>query len=203
MRGKEGIVAKAIFPKEPRYENAAPVAIYVAGGVKEGFLGFYSADWDPHGMIWITFIFPGGNQSIILPTKEEINVRSGGEYDYRGDACFEALYAVIKFAKGEIANTAGKKITDYVSYDVLKNNIGLYGSSYGGITAALTLAKYGDVVNYLVFYESPPLNLLTTTDWAGSAAMSMRLTQMAKESKLRCSLLQRNHMLNRLFNATL
>ena len=74
------------------------------------------------------------------------------------------MYAVIRFAKGEITNTAGKKITDYVDYDVLLNNVGLYGSSYGGVTAALTLAKYGDVANYLVFYESPALNLLTTTD---------------------------------------
>jgi len=82
--GSEGIATKVIFPKEPRYENAAPVAIYVAGGVKEGFLGFYSADWDPHGMIWITFIFPGGSQDIILPTGEELSIKSGGEYDYRG-----------------------------------------------------------------------------------------------------------------------
>ena len=162
--GDKGIAVKVVYPKTPRYENAAPVAVFVAGGTKEGFLGFYEPNWDPHGVVWLTFIFPGGEQQVMLPNGETLEVESGGEYDYRGDVCFEALNCVIRFAKGEISNTVGKKIGDYASYEVLSDDVGIYGSSYGGITAALTLAKYGRIVDYLIFYESPPHNMLITTD---------------------------------------
>ncbi len=165
--GDEGVVVRAVFPKEPRYPGGAPIAIYVCGGVKPGFLGFYDPDWDPKGMIWLNFIFPGGSQEVRVSASQVLSVKSGGEYDYRGDACLDALRAVIRFAQGEIRNGAGKLISDYADYPVLTDNIGLYGSSYGGVTAALTLARYGSElhgVKYIVFYESPPTSFLATTD---------------------------------------
>ena len=165
--GEMGIAVKVLYPKEPRYPEGAPIAIFVPGGVKPGFLGFYPPTWNPHGMIWITLIFPGGWMRCKLPGLGETIIRSGGTYDYRGEACLEALKSVILFAEGKLRNTAGKLISDYVDYPILHENIGLYGSSYGGVTAALTLAKYGEelsAVKYIVFYESPPTSFLATTD---------------------------------------
>ena len=165
--GKEGIVVRLVYPKEPRYPEGAPVVVYVCGGIKPGFLGFYDPKWDPHGVIWINFIFPGGVGTIRLPTGETRHVKSGGTYDFRGFACLEALYSVLQFAQGKLANGVGKRITDYVSYKVLTDNVGMYGSSYGGVTAALVFARYSsglEGVKYIVFYESPATNFLATTD---------------------------------------
>ncbi|RLF12915.1 MAG: hypothetical protein DRJ62_01390 [Thermoprotei archaeon] len=165
--GEKGVVVKMIYPKEPRYPEGAPIAIYVQGGVKPGHLGFQTPDWDPHGMIWIFFIYPGGSQEINMPGIGSTLLSSGGVYDYRGDACYEALYAVIQFAEGKLANTAGKTISDYLPYRPLTDNIGLYGSSYGGAMAALLFAKYAsglEGVKYVVFYESPPIDFLVTGD---------------------------------------
>ena len=165
--GSEGIVVRLVCPKEPRYSEGAPVVVYVSGGIKPGFLGFYDPKWDPHGVIWINFIFPGGTETIRLPIGETRQVRSGGIYDYRGFACLEALYYVLQFAQGKLANGVGKRIMDYVNYKVLTDNVGMYGSSYGGVTAALVFARYNsglEGVKYIVFYESPATNFLATTD---------------------------------------
>ena len=165
--GEEGVVVRMVYPKEPRYPGGAPVVVYVSGGIKPGFLGFYDPKWDPHGVIWINFIFPGGSETIRLPTGETRQVKSGGTYDYRGFACLEALYAVLQFAQGKLSNGVGKKIMNYVDYKVLTDNVGMYGSSYGGVTAALVFAKYNsglEGVKYIVFYESPATNFLAVTD---------------------------------------
>ena len=83
---------------------------------------------------------------------------SGGTFDFRGRKCVDALYSIVQFASGKLANGAGKKISDYVSYKVLTDNIGLYGSSNGGNIAGLLFAFYSsglENVKYIVFYESP------------------------------------------------
>ena len=165
--GSKGVATLMLYPKEPRYGSAAPVVVYVHGGPYAGFFPFLDYDWDPHGIIWIYFIFPGGNTTFKTPSGEKLYLESGGIYDYRGDACYEALYSVLRFAQGKLASGSGKTIGDYVDYQVLTDNVGMYGSSYGGVMAAMVFARYSsglENVKYIVFYESPATNFLTTTD---------------------------------------
>ena len=165
--GSKGVATLMLYPKKPRYGSAAPVAVYVQGGPYSGFFPFLEEDWDPHGIIWIYFIFPGGNTTLKLPDGRKMSFSSGGVYDYRGSACYEALYSVLLFAQGKLASGSGKKISDYVDYKVLTDNVGMYGSSYGGVMAAMVFYKYKkglEGVKYIVFYESPATNFLTTTD---------------------------------------
>ncbi|RLE82479.1 MAG: hypothetical protein DRJ52_02140 [Thermoprotei archaeon] len=165
--GSKGVATMMLYPKQPRYGSAAPVAVYVQGGPYPGFFPFLREDWDPFGVIWIYFIFPGGKTTLKLPNGQKMEFESGGTYDYRGSACYEALYAVLQFAQGKLASGSGKKIGDYVDYQVLIDNVGMYGSSYGGVMAAMIFYKYKsglENVKYIVFYESPATNFLTTTD---------------------------------------
>lgn len=111
--------------------------MYVPGGIHGGYFSILSQDYDPQGLIWLEFLFPGGSHE---------GFSSGGNYDYRGEACLAALYAVLQFAQGKLTNAAGKYIRDYVDYEVLTNDVGLYGSSYGGVISALVFAKYSSVL---------------------------------------------------------
>ncbi|RLF10394.1 MAG: hypothetical protein DRJ98_06225, partial [Thermoprotei archaeon] len=156
--GETGIAVRMIYPHEPRYSEGAPVVVYVPGGIHGGYFSILSQDYDPQGLIWLEFLFPGGSHE---------GFSSGGNYDYRGEACLAALYAVLQFAQGKLTNAAGKYIRDYVDYEVLTNDVGLYGSSYGGVISALVFAKYSsglEGVKYIVFYESPPCCYFATTD---------------------------------------
>ncbi|RLE69396.1 MAG: hypothetical protein DRJ43_04025, partial [Thermoprotei archaeon] len=165
--GDEGIATMVLYPKEPRYGSSAPVVVYVQGGPYPGFFPFLKEDWDPLGIVWVYFIFPGGSTKIKLPPGVEMEFRSGGEYDYRGSKCYEALYAVLQFAQGKLVSGSGKKIGDFVDYQILYDNVGMYGSSYGGVMAAMVFYRYSsglEGVRYIVFYESPATNYLTTTD---------------------------------------
>ena len=67
-------------------------------------------------------------------------------------------YSVLMYVQGKLANTAGKKITDYASYPLLVNVVGLIGNSNGGNVVGQVLAKYSlglEGVKYIIFYESP------------------------------------------------
>jgi len=165
--GSEGVATLVLYPKQPRYDDGAPVVVYVQGGPYSGFFPLIDPDWNPAGIVWVYFLFPGGSTEFKLPSGEKRKFSSGGSYDYRGPACYAALYAVLRFAQGELAAGCGKRIGDFADYEVLTDNVGMYGSSYGGVMAAMVFHKYPEGlegVKYVVFYESPAANFLTTTD---------------------------------------
>ena len=137
------------YPREPRYSDGAPIVVSVQGGHTPGNLMPPSPDADLYGVVWVKFLFPGGKYE---------NYVSGGEFDYNGPCCREALYSVLMYVQGKLANKAGKKITDYASYPLLLDEIGLIGNSNGGNVVGQTLAKYSsglEGVKYIIFYESP------------------------------------------------
>jgi len=145
----QGVAVLMAYPREPRFREGAPVVICVPGGREAGTLPRLSERFDPHGVIWLYFLLPGG---------EAGEIRSGGEFDYRGRASVEALYAVAQFAEGRLRNTAGKLISDYVGYNVLVDEVGLYARSNGGNLAGLLFASHStglEGIKYIVFYESP------------------------------------------------
>ena len=145
----KGIATLVIYPKQPRYKEGAPVVVTSQGGHTPGSIKLPDPNFDPYGVVWIEFLFPGGRSG---------KFESGGFFDYGGRSCIEALYSVLQYAQGEIANTAGKKITDYANYPILMDNIGIIGNSNGGNIAGVTLARYGKElkgVKYVIFYETP------------------------------------------------
>ncbi|HDM91984.1 MAG TPA: hypothetical protein ENG69_01155, partial [Candidatus Korarchaeota archaeon] len=147
--GDEGIATMLIYPKQPRYPEGAPVVVNVQGIITPVSSIMRPPNFDTHGVIWIYFVYPGGRSE---------GYASGGSYDYGGPACVEALYCVMQFAQGRLANGVGKKITDYVGYNVLTDNVGIYASSSGGNVVGMLLARHGsglEGLKYVVFYETP------------------------------------------------
>jgi len=144
-----GIATLVAYPKTPRYNEGAPIVVSVQGGHTPGNLMPPSPDADLYGIVWVNFLFPGGVYE---------GYKSGGVFDYNGPCCREALYSVLMYVQGKLANTAGKKITDYASYPLLINEVGLIGNSNGGNVVGQVLAKYSsglEGVKYIIFYESP------------------------------------------------
>lgn len=143
--GHQGVAAEVLFPSRPRYQQGAPVVVQVAGGVLAGgargvpeFVG--------NGFIQIHFAFPGGGNGA---------ERSGGTYDFRGPACVRALADVIRFATGRLPDDTGRRITEWAgSLKVLTNNCGIVGSSHGGNTCGLVMAKDGHDLPGLAWYAS-------------------------------------------------
>ena len=147
--GEKGLATMVIYPKQPRYEEGAPVVVTSQGGHTPGKIQPPPPDFDPHGIVWIEFLFPGGRME---------GFESGGVFDYGGRACIEALYTVLQYAQGRISNTAGKRISDYVNYPILTDNVGVIGNSNGGNIAGQVFARYREGlegVNYVIFYETP------------------------------------------------
>ena len=147
--GEIGIATMLVYPKQPRYAEGAPIAISVQGIISPQSTALRAPSFDTHGMIWIYFVYPGGRSE---------GYESGGTYDYGGSACVEALYTVIQFAEGKIVNGVGKRITDYVEYNILTDNIGIYACSSGGNVVGMLLARYSsglEGLKYVVFYETP------------------------------------------------
>lgn len=147
--GEKGLATMVIYPKQPRYKDGAPVVVTSQGGHTPGTLHPPTLDFDPQGVVWIEFLFPGGRFE---------KFESGGVFDYGGRACAEALYSVLQFAQGKIENTVGKKIFDYVDYPILTDNVGVIGNSNGGNIAGQTFARYSsglEGVKYIIFYETP------------------------------------------------
>ena len=147
--GDRGIATLVAYPKEPRYNEGAPIVVSVQGGHTPGNLMPPSPGADLYGIVWVNFLFPGGRYE---------DYTSGGTFDYNGPCCHEALYSVLMYVQGKLTNTAGKKITDYVSYPLLLDEVGLIGNSNGGNMVGQVLAKYSsglEGVKYVIFYESP------------------------------------------------
>jgi hypothetical protein len=143
--GERGLAVGVLPPLRPRFTSGAPVVIHVPGGVATG-----GTEGRPEyvglGFVEIRFAFPGGGRG---------EGSSGGTYDYRGPNCIRALADVIRFATGRLADQQGRKIHELIPRTtVLKQNVGIVGSSHGGNACGLVMATHGEELPDLTFYAS-------------------------------------------------
>jgi len=150
------IAVKLTFPEEPRYEEGAPVLVYVTTFFTPSNPDF-SASIDTvseYGFVHVAYLWPG----ISDPAE---GVKSEGEYDYGGENSIEALRDVIKFASGEKTNIYGKYISELSPVSIIDGNVGLYAFSHPGIAATNVLAYYPELdVQYFVGRENPTTDVL-------------------------------------------
>ncbi len=144
--------------EEPRYDEGAPIAIYVAGGYEEKDL---KNDAPAQDMLVISFLFPGVSES-------STGRSSQGTYDFRGDNCIKALRDIILYAGGELKDSNGQTITEVVEINILTDNIGTIGVSNGGNLPIATAAVYGDEIknhlDYIIQWETPVASQVATRD---------------------------------------
>ena len=143
-----------------RFKNGAPVIIYVEGG--------FEADGLPNkkipnldDMIVITFICPGGENKVQ-------KTKSDGEYDYRGEKSIEALRDIIMYAAGKLNDSVGRTIDELIEYNILHENIGVIGFSFGGNLGIATAAIHGKSIaqdlKYVIQWETPISSQIATRD---------------------------------------
>ncbi len=156
------IAARLHFPLvgNERYQEGAPVVIYGEGGaVSDGLINKKLSDLND--TIVITFIYPGGSN-------EDQKCHSDGKYDYRGRKSIEALRDVILFATGKKTDADGNKLGDYAPYNVLYNNVGFIGYSFGGNIGIAVAALEGDKIHenlkYIIQWETPVSSQIATRD---------------------------------------
>ncbi|MBT4416516.1 hypothetical protein HOC80_00255 [archaeon] len=146
------------LPEDQRYDEGAPITIYVPGGYEEKDL---KNDVRAQDMLVISFLFPG-------VTESSTGKESEGTYDFRGDNCIKALRDVILYAAGELEDSNGQTITEVVEQDILTDNIGTIGVSNGGNLPVATAALYGDEIknhlDYIIQWETPIASQVATRD---------------------------------------
>jgi len=144
-----------------RYSNGAPIVIYAEGG--------YEADGLPNkkipsldDMIVITFILPGGENTVQKAHSD------GEHYDYRGENSIEALRDIILYAAGKLKDSEGRSIDELVEFDILHDNIGFIGFSFGGNIGIATSAIHGNAIvqhlKYIIQWETPVSSQVATRD---------------------------------------
>ena len=142
-----------------RYPEGAPIVIIGEGGnAADGIINKKMPHLDD--MIVITFIYPGGENL-------EQDRHSDGVYDYRGKKSIEALKDVILYAAGEIKDSKGKLIDDLMDFNVLHNNIGFIGFSFGGNIGVAVAALHKEVaphLKYVIQWETPVSSQIATRD---------------------------------------
>ena len=160
LTGTLTVRIEAPRPGGARYNDGAPIVIWVGGGFE--CLGL------THGLpalasdlIILTFEFPGC-------TDNATGLHSDGAYDYRGADTILALSDVIRYAAGLLTDSQGRTIDQVVPVEVLHDNIGLIGTSNGGnlIAAAPALAgtDLAGHLRYLVQWETPVSSQIATRD---------------------------------------
>lgn len=149
--GEEGIFARLVLPSGERFpDSGAPVVVHVPGGTGGAGLNSAIGKLTDHGMIDLTFNFPGSGY------KDE---KSGGIYDFRGPDSLTTLRDVTLFAMGKQADTQSRYISDICSpIRPLVANVGLISYSNGGNAALTVSGLHGEDLAglaWLVNWESP------------------------------------------------
>ncbi len=148
----------------PRKENirfleGAPIVIIGEGGyTADGIINKKMPRLDD--MIVVTFIYPGGEN-------KEQGLHSDGVYDYRGIKSCEALRDVILYCAGKIKDSNNQTIDDVVDFNVLHNNIGFIGFSFGGNIGIAVAALHKEVspfLKYVIQWETPVSSQIATRD---------------------------------------
>jgi hypothetical protein len=147
-------------PEDVRYDDGAPVVVIGEGGAEaDGLLNDYIPTLDD--VIVITFIYPGGES-------DRENRRSDGEYDYRGRQSIRALRDVILYAAGQELDSKGRKLGDLATYDILYDNVGFIGFSFGGNIGIAVAAMEGEAIRdhlkYVIQWETPVSSQIATRD---------------------------------------
>ncbi len=130
-------------PKKFRFHEGAPVLVFVLGGQSPGDLARGLRGVTRAGVIQITYNYPGGGSG---------RLKSDGEYDYRGMNCIKATRDVIRFALGELTDAQGRRLDEIVGGPVCFDNVGVLGSSSGGMMFFSTFAQYPEALKNLAFY---------------------------------------------------
>ena len=155
------LAVRLYIPENPRYEEGAPVIIWVPGGYE---MKGINHDLPPTAddVIVATFIFPGA-------TDEWSGFSSDGDYDWRGENCIRAMADVILFAAGELKDSEGKTIDDLSPVPVIHDNIGAIGSSNGGnlpvAAAALHGHEFDQYLRYIIQWETPVSSQVANRDF--------------------------------------
>jgi len=126
-----------------RFREGAPVVVWVLGGFSpigyvRGLRGVVN-----QGIVQITYNYPGGR---IGP------FASDGVYDYRGMNCIRATRDVIRFALGELTDEKGLRLHEIVQGPICYGNVGVLGSSSGGVMFFSTVAQFPEAVRKLAWY---------------------------------------------------
>jgi len=159
--GGGNIVCRIYIPVgAPRYEEGAPVVVFVPGAQSVGDLRrglLYPVE---EGMMVVLFLFPGG-------VDPSTGIASDGMYDYRGMNCMKALRDVLKFAAGRKPSADGRYIYEYVPFRVDTSNVGIFGNSNGGVISIAVMDQFGaelDFVDYIVGWENPTSSQTVVVD---------------------------------------
>jgi hypothetical protein len=152
-----GLAAVIAFPDSSasaRSAAGAAVCVVVQDG---GGAGSISTDYEgfaPDGIVTIAFLLPGGGTG---------SLRSGGQFDYRGENCARAVADVIRFAQGDFegrvqGETETKSLSEIVSYPVLSDEIIVLGEGNGGNLATISIGRFGSALGGLAGYVAwePP-----------------------------------------------
>jgi len=149
-------------PDLARYPEGAPVLVLVMGGFSPVAYGrSRMPQLVRHGVVLITFNYPGGGEG---------ETRSDGEYDYRGIRSLQAVRDVVRFALGELRDQRGRKLHEVVGLKILYSDVGVLGSSSGGIVFFGTFGLYPKALRNLAFYvgwENPTTSQTLLVDLGG------------------------------------
>jgi len=167
--GTLAVRVDAPSPGQARYEDGAPVIIWVHGGYTPGRLRNDLPDTG-NDVILINFLFPGG-------AAPAAGMHSDGVYDERGVTSTLALRDVVLYAAGVLTDSQGRLIDEVVPVDVLHENIGLIGISNGGnIPVTLTAlnperpyrglhsAEITPYLQYIIQWETPVSSQIANRD---------------------------------------
>ncbi len=155
------LAVRLYIPENPRYDEGAPVIVWVPGGYEMKGIN-HDLPSNVDDVIIATFIFPG-------VTDEWSGFYSDGEYDWRGENCIRALADVILFAAGELEDSEGNTIDDLSPVPVIHDNIGVIGVSNGGNLPVAAAALYGDeltdYLRYIIQWETPVSSQVANRDF--------------------------------------
>ena len=158
------LAVQVVAPKVPRYPEGAPVYVFVLGGFSPEGYGHGLRGIVGQGFVQITYNYPGGGQG---------RTRSEGQYDYRGLKSFQATRDVIRFALGEFGDDRGRKLHEIVGQKILYKNVGVFGSSSGGLVFFSTFAHDPEALKSLAFYvgwENPTTGQTLLVDLGGRSS---------------------------------
>lgn len=160
--GIGSILVQVQLPQEARYDEGAPILIYVPTFFTPDTEGFQQiAGATDEGFIQMTLMYPGRSNGE--------GAASEGENDYGGVDSIQALRDLILFAHGDVSNSDGISFAEMIEMNPLTDNIGLYAFSHPGIAATRVLALYQDqlgFVDYFVGRENPTMDLFSCVELA-------------------------------------
>ncbi|MBI5002104.1 hypothetical protein HZC31_01850 [Candidatus Woesearchaeota archaeon] len=164
--GIGNIVVQVTLPEIPRYDEGAPLLVFVSTFFtpKEPVFDTEFIDVTKLGFAHVTYLWPGKS--------DPSGVSSEGIYDYGGEDSLQALRDVIHFTSGDIPDAYGNYISELSEVPLLTDNVGLYAFSHPGIAATNVLALYGDELSvaYFVGRENPTVPALSAMElgyWDG------------------------------------